>query len=315
MKEDSLHGRCQHTYQINELPEHIIKENPELIPMPSKCPSNASERKYFEIIRTRNFNSCEKRPDFNFFKPGHLNDETSSQSSITRSIICASVAPVNSSYTSSGIAKALRASQIVFQQIVNENEQEENMMGFNTEKFVTGAKQTLSLRRADYIGPLLCPVPFVWNPTDFLDLIYEYNTKNRSNKRNEESELESNGRIMKNANGLKGEILSVIRPSNGLWGLAGNSTTGLPSDQKQQMKKLIIDVVKSIVENNEAAKKSNINMNILSVARGFSMFAESQDIKQLWEEVNQSMTGSLNREVIRNVFVDTVAMAGSPCKH
>merc|ERR1712060_346430 len=122
----------------------------------------------------------------------------------------------------------------------------------------------------------------------------------------------SNGRIMKYTNGSKREILTVIRPSNGLSGLAGNSTTGLPSDQKQQMKKLIIDVVKSIVENNEAAKKSNINMNILSVARGFSMFAESQDIKELWEEVDQSMTSNLTREVMKNLFVDTAAMAGSP---
>merc|ERR1712198_267136 len=32
VKEDSLQGRCENTYQVNELPEYLIAEKPELIP-------------------------------------------------------------------------------------------------------------------------------------------------------------------------------------------------------------------------------------------------------------------------------------------
>ena len=42
VKEDSLQGTCENTYEINELPEYVIKENPELIPMPSQCPTHSN---------------------------------------------------------------------------------------------------------------------------------------------------------------------------------------------------------------------------------------------------------------------------------
>ena len=58
VKEDSLQGTCESTYEINELPKYVIKENPELIPLPSKCPTNPATGKYFEITRTRNLDSC-----------------------------------------------------------------------------------------------------------------------------------------------------------------------------------------------------------------------------------------------------------------
>ena len=54
------------------------------------------ERKYFEITRTRNLHSCERRSQFNFIKPGHITKQApsglimSSQTSVTRTIVCAS---------------------------------------------------------------------------------------------------------------------------------------------------------------------------------------------------------------------------------
>ena len=95
VKEDSLQGRCENTYQVNELPEYLIAEKPELIPLPSKCPTNPTARKYFEIVQTRDLNSCERSTQFNFFKPGNNQNARPSKMSVTRYIVCAAVTPSN----------------------------------------------------------------------------------------------------------------------------------------------------------------------------------------------------------------------------
>ena len=38
-KEQGIDGICEVTYQINELPEYMIRDKPELIPNPELCPA------------------------------------------------------------------------------------------------------------------------------------------------------------------------------------------------------------------------------------------------------------------------------------
>ena len=38
-KEQGIDGICEVTYQINELPEYMIRDRPELIPNPELCPA------------------------------------------------------------------------------------------------------------------------------------------------------------------------------------------------------------------------------------------------------------------------------------
>ena len=125
----------------------MVAEKPELIPLPSKCPSNPQARKYFEITRTRDLNSCERSTQFNFIKPGNNQNERQTKTSTTRYIVCAAVTPTNLGASASGMAKALRASDMVLQRVVNVHEQSENMMGFNSERFVSGTRQLLMLRK------------------------------------------------------------------------------------------------------------------------------------------------------------------------
>ena len=326
-----MQGSCENTYQVNELPEYVIKENPELIPLPSKCPRNAAERKYFEITRTRNLNSCARRSNFHFFKPGRMNILTnddsnggamSSRMSVTRFIVCASIAPTSSgaSGATGGMAKALRASNLVLQKVINENEQNENMMRFNTERFMTGTKQILMLRKVETAQNF----PSVSQPMKLFDLMYEYDTKvasfqgsNGGNSNGMGSELES-GRLSKGANGLEGNILAKASPKASLSGLSGGQSSGLSMGEVTlQIKKLLKEVTKNIMQSEksgmtEEANKSNINLELLSIARGFSMVDRAQTIKQLWEEVDRASPSEHYRQILKNYFIDTVAMAGTP---
>ena len=66
-KEQGIDGICEVTYQINELPKYMIRDRPELIPNPELCPAG---QKYFEVIKTKNTENCERRAAFYFTKPG-----------------------------------------------------------------------------------------------------------------------------------------------------------------------------------------------------------------------------------------------------
>merc|ERR1712131_554707 len=66
--EETVSGKCLATYQANQLPEYMVKENPMLIPHPEACP----EKKFYEVIRTVDFTNCEKSSTFSFIRPGHF---------------------------------------------------------------------------------------------------------------------------------------------------------------------------------------------------------------------------------------------------
>merc|ERR1711973_849045 len=89
--EETVSGKCLATYQANQLPEYMVKENPMLIPHPEACP----EKKFYEVIRTVDFTNCEKSSTFSFIRPGHFfqgqQSEIISRSSNTRYIACGSL--------------------------------------------------------------------------------------------------------------------------------------------------------------------------------------------------------------------------------
>ena len=45
----------------------MIVDRPELIPQPEQC----QEEKYYEIVKTKNVDNCERRSEFSFVQPGH----------------------------------------------------------------------------------------------------------------------------------------------------------------------------------------------------------------------------------------------------
>ena len=64
--EQTVAGKCLATYQVNELPEFLVKQDPTLISFPESCPV----KKYYEIVRTLDFDNCEKQASISFYRPG-----------------------------------------------------------------------------------------------------------------------------------------------------------------------------------------------------------------------------------------------------
>jgi len=145
--EETVSGKCLSSYQVNELPEYIVRENPTLVPVPEACPTN----KYFEVVRSVDFNNCQKQSSFSFYRPGHFMQKGSSESinnignmlsrsSTTRFIACGS---------SSG--------QMTIQTIVNDGEFDFQLMGTKTERLVSGSLQTLKLKSVRPAGQMPQP--------------------------------------------------------------------------------------------------------------------------------------------------------------
>ena len=307
VKEDSLQGRCENTYQVNELPEYLIAEKPELIPLPSKCPTNPTARKYFEIVQTRDLNSCERSTQFNFFKPGNNQNERPSKMSVTRYIVCAAVTPTNLGASASGMAKVLRSSDMVLQRVVNVHEQSENMMGFNSERFVSGTRQLLMLRKIQQEQNS----PVVPQPIKLYNLMYEHYKFQAPLPTGQ-----FGGGSYGGANGMTGEFLAKISPRGGMNGGVENSSMSV--DQTiVQIKKLLKEVVEAILESeksgySEEANKSNINLKLMSVVRGFWRVQYSRQLTQVLEEMERAAPSQQYKQTLRNYFVDTLGMAGTP---
>ena len=161
--EETVSGKCLSSYQVNELPEYIVRENPTLVPVPEACPTN----KYFEVVRSVDFNNCQKQSSFSFYRPGHFMQKGSSESinnignmlsrsSTTRFIACGS---------SNG--------QMTIQTIVNDGEFDFQLMGTKTERLVSGSLQTLKLKSVRPAGQM--PQPS--EPVTLETMMYEYTEK------------------------------------------------------------------------------------------------------------------------------------------
>lgn len=59
--EDSISGKCEVTYDINPLPEYILQNRPELVPLPDLKSGDV-----IEVVKTRNYSNCDERVAYHF---------------------------------------------------------------------------------------------------------------------------------------------------------------------------------------------------------------------------------------------------------
>jgi len=324
VKEESIDGVCENTYEVNELPAYMIRDRPELIPLPVKCPADA---KYFELTKTRNVDSCEKRATFAFHQPGKLAcaagaaggncDDMWTRSSVTRYVACGS-----------------SRSDLTIQSIVNEGELNQNLLGFKTERFVTGSKANFTLKS---IRPSSGSVPMPVDPVTVKTMMYEYSLKGMrsgsgsgsgssplvSGSQEEMIRLTQAGRV---ASKSTEEISQVLKHTQGEISA---------SEIMPQLKQLIREVVMSLnmEESSSSSSSSNsytekhINMKILSIARGFGILNDKHAIKSIYDELLSSVESESQsysysgqsaesteqkKHTIKNIIFDTVLMSGTP---
>lgn len=64
--EETVNGECETLYDISQIPRHMVKEDPRMVPTPEAC---QGDYRFFEVVQTTNFSNCEKRPTYNFVSP------------------------------------------------------------------------------------------------------------------------------------------------------------------------------------------------------------------------------------------------------
>jgi len=280
-KEQAIDGICEVTYQVNELPKYMVRDRPELVPHPEEC----AEDKYFEVIKTKNVDNCDKRASFSFEQPGHIEctgpncKEMWARTSETRFIACGS------------------RGKMVLQSIINQGELNAQLFGMKTERVVTGTLQTLRLVEVKTQAPK--PLPQALTP--LRTMMYEYSFNAYQSVQQQIEQEEQSLRIPRAVSKQPEELAKAI-PALGL------------SAHKQVPKPKIIEEIKTILKSvlkdlerpiEAKAYEKQIAMQVVSVARGLSVLKRAE-ILALYKEVEPLLTTETN------LFIDAVIMAGTP---
>merc|ERR1712029_665708 len=305
--EETVAGKCLATYQVNQLPEYIVKEDPTLIPFPESCP----EKKYFEIVRTLDFDNCEKQSSFSFYRPGHFMQKGSSDSVNNVGSM------VSRSSTTRRIACGSPAAGLTIQTIVNDGEFDFQLIGTKTERVVSGSLQVLRLKAVKpYSG---FPQPSV--PVTLKSMLFEYTQKAygvtgkgvTTNSVTEQlsSEPLAEGRIPRSEL-ENGQVLAKSIPRTFFQGI-NSETTPSKGEFVTEITKLFKEVMAVIRAESSSLPltESEVNMRILTAVRGMTTLETVEEIQGLYT----TLVSGLNPEQIetmKQLFIDTIVMTGTP---
>jgi len=303
--EETVSGRCMATYQINEIPEYIVKENPTLVPMPEIC----EEQKFFEVTRNIDFENCEKMASFSFYRPGSFMQCSSAEninncgsmltrSSSTRYIACGS--RISSSVGSS-------SGKLIIQTVINDGEFNFQLMGTSTEKMVSGSMQTLKLKAIRPVSVYPQPV----EPVTLETLMYEYTEKayGYSGSNSISEQLLNKGRIPR-SEVSNGKILAKTIPKTFFQGL-NSEITPAKSEIVEEIRSLLKKVMTVIRGESGSVSDSQINMMLLSAVRGMTALENVEEIKQVYTTLIEGCPVE-KAETLKQLFLDTVVMTGTP---
>merc|ERR1712142_974789 len=297
MGEETVSGRCMATYQVNEIPEYIVKENPEMVPMPEACP----EQTFFEVIRNVDFENCEKLSPFSYYRPGTFL-HCSSAENINN---CGSMLTRSSSTRYIACGSRVASGKLVIQTIINDGEFNFQLMGTSTEKMVSGSMQTLKLKAIRPVSVYPQPV----EPVTLDTLMYEYTEKayGYSGSNSISEQFLNKGRIPR-SEVSNGKVLSKSIPKTFFQGL-NSETTPLKTEFVEEIKNLLKQVMVVVRGESGSLSESQVNMMLLSAARGMTAL-------ETVEEINQVYTALLagcpveKAETLKQLFLDTVVMTG-----
>ena len=281
----------------------MITENPDLVPYPEAC----SGDKYFGLTKTRDVAKCEKRSSFVYFKPGSYGSEISgnqldmwSRSSSTRYIACVS-----------GEGK------LILQTIINEGELVQDLLGFKVEKFVTGTQQIWHLRE---VLDTQTEVPPPRGIVTVKSMMYEYLpgflqngqlTQRNSLNQEERVRLIQEGQIPKNVQNQKQAAQHAL-PRNFMSGLSDDDQLNAVQI-KQQVKGLIREVSKDLVESDVNVQEKQVTMKVLSAARGVGLLSSTEELRSIYSELKSEFQSSEQQwNSVKSIFCDVVLMSGTP---
>lgn len=296
VKEQNIIGQCEASYQMNELPEYLIRENPALIPNKDACQG----QEYFEIVRTINFDKCDRFASFQKFGTGSFTK--CSADSMTN---CGNFWGRTSSikYFACG---SRSSGKINVQTILNDGEMSTILLGHQTETFVTGTRQNLTLSE---VRPS-SGIPHVNQPVTLDGLLYDFTDAKTENIEGSDLSQKSitEGRIPKGAQ--TPYTVSKANPFTSLSGLEGNQK---PS--RSAIGDRIVDILDEMTKDIHGSaggriSESQLGMKLLTAARGFSMFETAEEIEGVFGRLQGSNDDHKYSQ--RQLFLDACAIAGTP---
>jgi hypothetical protein len=277
--EESIDGECETSYELTELPESVtVSAGEHIIPKPEYCPgrSEGERSRVYELTKVRNVNNCRKRSTYQSFKPGGYTCKTGncggmwSRSSITRYIVCG------------------EPNRFVIQTILNEGELVQDLMGFKSEKMLTGTRQVLKLERKFPISSRLS------GPSSSIvmtSLMYKY----------------SNG-MLSSGEGSSSSS-SSLRSSGGL-----PSIVSLSREEKSSLipkvKSLIREIVNDDLFSLEGIPNKEISMKTLTLSGAFKLFSHPE-LMTVYNSLVHEFSSGEKESVFKDVLFDTVTMSGT----
>jgi len=301
--EETVSGRCMATYQVNEIPEYIVKENPELVPMPEACP--VAGPKFFEVIRNVDFENCEKMASFSYYRPGSF-VQCSSAENVNN---CGTMLTRSSStrYIACGSRTATTSGKLVIQTIINDGEFNFQLMGTSTEKMVSGSLQTLRLKAIRPVSVYPQPV----EPVTIETLMYEYTSKayGYSGSNSITEQFLNKGRIPR-PEVTDAKVLSKSIPKTQFQGL-NTETTPIKREFIEEIQKLLKDVMLVIRGESGSLTESQVNIMLLSAVRGMTVLETADEIHQVYTGLIEGCPVE-KAETLKQLFLDTVVMTGTP---
>ena len=283
-KEESIDGICEVTYQVNELPMYMIRDRPELVPQIEKCP----EQRFYEVVKTKNVNNCERRSAFSYYPEGRFNcpgpncRDQWARTSETRYIACGA------------------RGNLMLQTIVQQGELNQNVFGFNTERFVSGNLQILRLEEVRAASPK--PQPSAMTPLKHMQ--YEYSYKHYQSEEVQEEQRQVPAEVLREPMELAKTIPSIFALGQG---------KVLPvAEIKQQVERLMKELVVllSRAEQEDMTDKA-VTMKIVSVAKGLSTLTKAQ-IQEIYSQILPQLSVEEQRVSFKTLFFDSVLMSSTP---
>ena len=284
-KEESIDGICEVTYQINELPMYMIRDRPELIPQIEQCP----EQRFFEVVKTKNINNCERRSAFSYYPEGRFNcpgpncRDQWARTAETRYIACGT------------------RGSLMIQTIVQQGELNQNLFGFNTERFVSGNLQVLRLVEVRSASPRPQPSSL----TTLKHMQYEYSYKHYQAEQPEQEPRHVPVEVLREP-----KELAKTMP----WSFAhGLSRKDLPvAEIKGQVQRLVKELIELLSKTTEEdMTEKAVTMRIVSIAKGLSILSKAE-MQEIYSQLLSVFTVEEQRTSFKTLFFDAVLMSSTP---
>lgn len=287
-KEESIDGICEVTYQVNELPEYMIRDRPDLVPYPQEC----QQRQYYEVVKTKNVDNCEKRAAFSFFKPGQFScngpncKNMWARTSETRYVACGT------------------RRNMVIQTIVNQGELNQNLLGLQAERFVSGNMQILRLKEVRTSSPKPQPSGLI----KLKDMRFEYTYQSYQNEQQQQQEEQLHSRVPREVLQEVQELAKTLPRSM----LLGQKESLPKAKIMQEVKTLMQTIITDLSSHKENLAEKQVAMKLLSVARGLGMLKKS-DIESMYQQLKAEFSSDeAHKTTAKNLFYDSVMMSGTP---